>query len=59
MYWALVIIALAASDGGRAINTDLRFNSRELCEQAKDALLQNDWKAQWSPRAVCLPIDRK
>lgn len=55
--WALVIIAIAASDGGRAINTDLRYHTYTKCETAAKIINETKWQSNhWPPQAVCVPV---
>lgn len=55
--WALVIILLAGSDGGRAINTDLRFDTAARCERAAEQV-RSVQRTGWVPAAVCVEVNR-
>lgn len=36
MFWALIVLSLSGN-----INTELRFNSAETCEQAKEVVMKS------------------
>lgn len=48
----LVILLLAGTDGGRAVNTDIRFASMKTCEEAAAKIMRVD--TMWKPIAVCI-----
>jgi hypothetical protein len=57
MKFALVILLIAAGDGGRAINTDLRFATKEACDHAAEAINRikpGTWN--FPPHAVCVGL---
>jgi hypothetical protein len=54
---ALVIFFNGASDGGRAINAELRFNTLRECEVARDRIILHRPSSSigmWSPTAICI-----
>lgn len=57
--FALIILLQGAADGGRAINTDLRFSTRDDCEAAKSEILSDATSAtRFLPIVSCVGVSR-
>lgn len=55
--FALIMLLQGASDGGRAINTELRFPTRSACEAAQTAILQAARsETRFPPIIVCVEV---
>ena len=57
MKWALVIFLSGGNDGGRAINTELRYTDQTACNYAASVLNAPEIrKVVWVLAAVCVPV---
>lgn len=52
--WILVIMLIAGTDGGRAINTDLRFKTEPECRTAAEAITKDAARAFNVTAATCV-----
>lgn len=55
--FALVIFFGGTGDGGRIVNTDLRYRTKDSCQDAAELINKTkNPAASWPPFAICVPV---